>query len=118
MANLLLEKGYTTEGFLLSIYKRECLATTIMKGGIAIPHGDPAFVKKNTLCIVKLSSPILWADNIYTNFIILFVFKEDAKQYFKELCALLLNTGLIDSLKNAQNADEIKNILLNLNPMN
>lgn len=118
MANLLLEKGYTTEGFLLSIYKRECLATTIMKGGIAIPHGDPAFVKKNTICIVKLSSPILWADNIYTNFIILFVFKEDAKQYFKELCALLLNTGLIDSLKNAQNADEIKNILLNLNPMN
>lgn len=56
LVELLQDKGYVDDKFLLSVYKRESMGATWMKGGIAIPHGYTKNVTKSAIAIAKLKN--------------------------------------------------------------
>ncbi len=111
--------GYVEDKFLLSIYKREGLMTTYLKGGIAIPHGDPSFVTKPVISITKLDKPILWDGTNTVDIIFLLALKEDSKKYFEQLYQMISNETLITSIRNSNSIKEIReNLHLDTKPVN
>lgn len=88
----LYENGCITsiEEFKKDLYERESEGQTGIGNGIAIPHGKSQAVKRNCICIFKLSSPIAWEtlDDEPVQVIIMFaVSKKDQNEYFLRLMA-------------------------------
>ena len=107
----MVNKSYVKPGYLLSIYKRESLATTFLQGGIALPHGDAALVTKPAIFITKLDKPILW-DGINTaDIIFVLALDENSKKYFEQLYKIISDKTLISSIRKAEQREEILKIL-------
>lgn len=111
MIGSLVEAGYVDEGFLLSVYKRETLGATYLKGGIAIPHGDSKFVTKPTIVFTKLAKPISWDGVHNTDLIFLIALKEDSKEYFEQLYKIISSSEVLLKIREAKDKKDIMEIL-------
>lgn len=112
MTQKLIEGGYVTQEFLLSVFKREMLDDTYLKGGIAIPHGASEFVTKPTILITKLANKILWSGNYEVDIIFLIALKEDSKNYFEQLYKIIRNEEVLNKIKSSVTKEEILEIIL------
>lgn len=112
MVKKLINGGYVKEEFLLSVFKREMLGDTYLKGGIAIPHGDSEFVTKPTILITKLDKKITWSANYEVDLIFLIALKDDSKKYFEQLYKIIMEQDVLDKIKSSTSKDEILEILL------
>ncbi len=53
-----------TDGFLLTVYKRGDDGGYLHDpGGIAVPHGDSAYVTKPAIAVAKLAKPVVWSED-------------------------------------------------------
>lgn len=104
--------GYVKEEFLLSVFKREMLGDTYLKGGIAIPHGEAEFVTKPTIMITKLDKKINWGGNYEVDLIFLIALKDDSKNYFEQLYKILMKKDVLDKIKSSLTKNDILEILL------
>lgn len=111
MTKTLIEADYVEEGFLLSVYKREALGATYLKGGIAIPHGDSKFVTKPTIAVTKLATPINWDGVNNVDLIFMIALKEDSKEYFEQLYRVISARDSLLRIRAAKNKKEIMDIL-------
>jgi transcriptional regulator with AAA-type ATPase domain/transcriptional regulatory protein LevR len=111
MVQKLIETNRVKEGFLLSVYKRETLGATYLKGGIAIPHGDSSFVTKPTIAFTKLTTPINWDGYNTADLIFLIALKEDSKEYFEQLYKIISNNEVLQEIRKANSKDKIIDIL-------
>lgn len=112
MIKKLIDGGYVKEEFLLSVFKREMLGNTYLKGGIAIPHGDAEFVRKPTIMITKLANKISWDGNCEVDLIFLVALKDDSRKYFEQLYKIIKKEETLNKLKSSVSEDEILKILL------
>ncbi|MDI3529391.1 MAG: hypothetical protein PWQ23_1210 [Thermoanaerobacter sp.] len=112
MVELLEDKGYVDDRFMLSVYKRESMGVTWMKGGIAIPHGDTDHVTKPAIAIAKLKKPICWEGDLETDLIFMIALKEDSKDYMIDLYKVLTDENTVKALREAKSATRIKEIIL------
>lgn len=112
MVKKLIDGGYVKEDFLLSVFKREMLGNTYLKGGIAIPHGDSEFVTKPTILITKLDKKIVWDGNYEVDLIFLVALKDDSRKYFEQLYKIIKKEDTLNKLKSSSSKDEIIEILL------
>lgn len=112
MTKKLISGGYVKEEFLLSVFKREMLGDTYLKGGIAIPHGEGEFVTKPTIMITKLDKKINWGGNYEVDLIFLIALKDDSKNYFEQLYKILMEKDVLDKIKSSLTKNEILEILL------
>lgn len=55
------EQGYVDSNYRESVHQREQISSTALPY-IAVPHGNPLFVKETKLVIARLAKPILWDD--------------------------------------------------------
>ncbi len=94
-------KGYVDGRFLLSVYKREGMMTTYLKGGIAIPHGDPACVTKPVISITKLTKPVMWDGTNTVDLIFVLALNENSKKYFEQLYQILSSENLVNLIRNS-----------------
>lgn len=107
----LINKLYVKPEYLLSVYKRESLSSTYLQGGIAIPHGDETLITKPAISITKLDRPIAW-DGINTvDIIFVLALDENSKEYFEQLYKIISNETLVTSIRNANQKEQILNIL-------
>lgn len=111
MAGQLIKSGYVEEGYLLSVYKREALGATYLKGGIAIPHGDSRFVTKPTIAVTKLATPINWDGTNNVDLIFMIALKEDSKDYFEQLYRVISSTDALQRIRETKEREEIMEIL-------
>lgn len=111
MCSLLINKGYVKKEFFKSVFNREDIVPTYLKGGIAIPHGEHFFVLNSSMVIVKLKNPIDWGIGS-VDIICLVALKVDDKKIVKDFLKLLLNLDYIKKLKSATSAADLKSILL------
>ncbi len=103
--------GYVKPEFLLSVYKREGLMTTFLKGGIAIPHGDGEWVTKPVISVTKLDVPVIW-DGINTvDIIFMLALNENSKTYFEQLYKIISDDRLITYMRKSKKKEEILHIL-------
>ena len=115
MIGRLVEDGYVDAGFLLSVYKREGMMTTVLNGGIAIPHGNPEHVLKPVIAVTKLDSPVAW-DGINTvDLIFVLALDEKSKKYFEQLYQIISDESMVSSLRSCQRPEEIYKILCKCN---
>lgn len=112
MVKKLIDGGYVKEEFLLSVFKREMLGNTYLKGGIAIPHGDSEFVTKPTILITKLDKKIVWDGNYEVDLIFLVALKDDSRKYFEQLYKIIKKEETLNRLKSSSSKDEILELLL------
>jgi len=111
MCSLLINKGYVKKEFFKSVFNREDIVPTFLKGGIAIPHGEHFFVNNSSIVIVKLKKPIDWGVGS-VDIVCLVALKVDDKKIVKEFLKLLLNMDFIKKLKSAGSAIDLKDIIL------
>lgn len=107
-------KGLVLAEYEQSVFEREQMAPTDFNN-IAIPHGDPTFVQKNSYVIITLNQPVLWNEHRISVVAMFVVTAEDLLQ-FRESVAIFYeqfaSVHYISALINAQNKTEIQNILL------
>ena len=111
MCSLLINKGYVKKEFFTSVFNREDIVPTFLKGGIAIPHGEHFLVLNSSMVIVKLKKPIDWGVGS-VDIVCLVALKVDDKKIVKEFLKLLLNMDFIKKLKSAGSGVELKDIIL------
>lgn len=68
------KKELVTKDYLQSVLDREKISSTNFSS-IAIPHGNPKYVKGVKLNVVKLEKPVKWEES-YVQYIFLFAFTE------------------------------------------
>lgn len=112
LVELLESKGHVDDRFLLSVYKRESMGATLMKGGIAIPHGAPEHVTKPAIAIAKLPNPIFWEGEFETDLVFMIALKEDSKDYFMSLYEAISDEQILKAIKQANNPGEIRGLIL------
>lgn len=109
---LLEDRKSVSEGFTLSVYKRESIGATWLEGGIAIPHGSTKYVNKSSIAIAKLKRPIYWEDGMKVDLIFMIAIREDSKDYMYDLYKVLKNENIMKALRAAESAAEMKKIIL------
>ncbi|MCB2295305.1 sigma 54-interacting transcriptional regulator [Clostridium algoriphilum] len=112
LVNMLQNKGYVDEQFMLSVYKRETMGATLLHNEVGIPHGYPEYVKKSTIAIAKLTEPIEWENGIKTDLIVLIAIKEDKKNDLVHLFKVFANEKIREFIRGAVTSKEILNIIL------
>ena len=110
----LLNSNYIEKGFVDSVLKREEIYSTEIAWGIALPHGDPQFVKKSCLAVNILENQLDWGrENVDTVFLLCISMEDRGK--LKKWMRGLYNFLEIDEnrvfLKNAKSSEEIYNIM-------
>ena len=107
----LAKDGFVDEGFLLSVYKREGMMTTVLNGGIAIPHGNPEYVQKPAIAVTKLDTPVAW-DGINTvDLIFVLALDEKSKKYFEQLYQIISDESMVSALRRCGRPEEIYQLL-------
>lgn len=107
----MIEDGNVKQEFLLSVYKREGIMTTYLKGGIAIPHGNTELVTKPVISLTKLAKPVVW-DGINTvDVVFVLALNENSKKYFEQLYKIISDEDLILAIRNSNSINEILKIL-------
>jgi transcriptional regulator with AAA-type ATPase domain/transcriptional regulatory protein LevR len=112
LVEVMKKKGYVDDGFMLSVYKRESMGPTILEGGIAIPHGDPANVIKPSIAIAKLATPLIWDGDNVVDLVFMIGLKEDSKIYFNNLYEVISDERCLKALKDAKDASELLEVLI------
>jgi len=75
----LYKEGLVSEQYLQSVVERENISSTDV-GAIAIPHGNPDFVKETKLVIIRLSKPVHWE---FSEVSYVFMFAVSKEQFTK-----------------------------------
>lgn len=107
----LFRAGCVTTDYQLSVYKRENMGATCLSGGIAIPHGDTAFVTKPAICVAKTRRPIEWAEDFVTDLVFLFALNEDCAEAVQIFHQIIQDEQRLYGLRHAKAPGEIYEIL-------
>lgn len=112
LGELLINKNYVNEKFLLDVYKREVFSPTILRNKIAIPHGMPENVIKSAIALAILPRPVKWDREQEAEIVLMLALKEDSIKVFKRLYALLQDKQLVGKVKSLKDPNLIKKVFL------
>jgi transcriptional regulator with AAA-type ATPase domain/transcriptional regulatory protein LevR len=111
LASLLRKNGYVSEGFLLSVYKREVFGGTLLNQNIAIPHGDSIYTTKPAIAICIPEKPIEWEGGNKAEIIFMMALNEDSKRYIDEFYRITRDSQVIKKIKYSNTSGEIIDLL-------
>lgn len=116
LGNSLIAENLVKSEFLTSLLDREQRASTQVAPLIAIPHGDPRFVKTSTLSIVTLKQPLDWHGEQVQLVFLLAVKSEQLKEpafkkFFSMVHSLEKNPDHLKQVLNEKNPLELMNLL-------
>lgn len=97
------KKDYISPLYKNSVFEREESSSTQIADLVAIPHGDPNYVKKSGIFILSLKKPIKWGEGKVQLVLFLALHKEDlglkeTKQIFSSLYKLTENKKRLNHL--------------------
>ena len=116
ICNLMMEKGYVSEGFEEKVLERENKTPTSIGSQIAIPHVFKDCVKKTAIAAVRLKYPVLWCGEDKVKIILLMALDINSKNKMKKLLQKLYT--FIDNpekqvhLLDVENSEEMYQVLL------
>lgn len=115
MTEVLQQKGYVDERYVLDIYKREVMGHTLLPGGVAIPHGSPEHVLKPALAIAVLKNSIPWIEEGTAEIVIMIAIKEEMETDLNDFLQLFENVKFVEHLTSLTVARDIKAALMERN---
>jgi len=113
LVNILRNKEYVDEQFMLSVYKRETMGATLLQNEVGIPHGFPEHVNKSKIAIAKLTEPIEWENGMKTDLVVVIAIKENEKNNLSRLFKVFSKEKVRKLIRCATTSKEILNILMN-----
>ena len=114
LCNEFLRKNIVEEPYWVSVLEREKMASTEVGGGVAIPHGDPKFVRNSRLALLTLKKPIIWGEGKVNIIFMVCISSNDltkSRQIFTCFNELLESHELLEKILSGKNSTEIKQIL-------
>ncbi len=108
----LINHKFVGRQFLLDVYHREILSPTTIENNIAIPHGEPANVKKQAIAIAILKDPVSWEETKTARIVFMLALKEDSGRVISQLYGLIRNEEFISRLLKAHTPLEVKKIIM------
>ena len=109
-AKKLQAEGFVTKGFIESILAREKISTTDIDI-IAVPHGNPDFVKETQLLIVRVSNGVEWGHGKVKIIFIFAISKEHFEKnfvLFSSFYKRLAKTDVRSELKKICELDDVQ----------
>lgn len=110
----LLKNGKITDAYIKSVFDREEMSSTAFETGIAIPHGDPSFVKETQLSVLINDRKITWGGDRVDVIVLVSVTKEDIQHVsliIEQLYAVMESRTDIEKLFHGQSDQEISRYL-------
>jgi activator of the mannose operon (transcriptional antiterminator) len=110
----LAQQGHVEKEYIESAIIREKHSSTNIGGGIAIPHGDPSYIKTSAIAVGVLKKPMLWGKE-YVSLVLALaikpVEKTMTKKLFNEISKLSDHPLMVNQLIKQKTAqDFIKNL--------
>lgn len=107
----LLDRGMVLEGYGDSLLLREEAGSSCLKGGIAIPHGKPCFVRQSAIAAAVLKKPLLWDGTHQADIVFVLALDPEEpgpgqlaiKRFYRYFSALLGNSDGLAALRRAKN---------------
>ncbi|KSU60304.1 hypothetical protein AS034_15785 [[Bacillus] enclensis] len=97
----LFKKGYVEKEYTESAMIRERMAATTVGSGIAIPHGNPKYIRQSVIAIATLPEPVEWGAE-KASLVFLLAVRDDkqekVKQLFREISLLSEDPDRIQAL--------------------
>ena len=81
-ADVLEQEGCVTPAYYGSLIEREQVSSTDLEN-IAVPHGNPDFVRKTRLLVVRLAAPVRWKFSDVQTVFVFAVSREDFQKRFR-----------------------------------
>ncbi len=106
------QKGYVTSEYKWSVFERENLSPTLLNRYVAIPHGNPTEVKRESIAVIKLQNSIEWCENIKINIIFLLALNDYGREKFKRLFKLVNDKRIFNRLQICKTKAEIKEVII------
>ncbi len=107
--------GYAKTGLATSALARERLSYT-SHDSFALPHADPAYIKKTFVYIIQLKHPLLWGGSFVNKVFFMGINQQEKinfEELYEELYELVSNKKKVDQLFSSQTVDDLyKNILI------
>ena len=123
LGNILLENQYIKKEYINDVLEREESFPTgleLKDIGIAIPHANPNNVLKNGISIARLKKKALFlgmetGEEIYADIVFMLALKNsnDHIKMLQNLFLMLQKEEIMQSLMNANDENEIENIVIN-----
>lgn len=108
----LVEQNLVEPGFAADVLKRELLGVPMLTSSIAIPHGDPQFVKKSSLAIAVLPGSVPWGEGHQARIVCLLALSTDGKAVVQELFKRLSDEKRVEKILHAKTPREVREVLL------
>lgn len=107
MVQQIISKGYVKQEYLETVLGRESHASTGIGMGIALPHGDPRYIRQSSISCLTFRQPIKWGSEQVSLVFLLAVKKEelknaDMKQFFVFMNQLMENPLLYEKMLKEQ----------------
>ncbi|MCW9132814.1 BglG family transcription antiterminator [Bacillus paramycoides] len=84
LAKSLYEKGYVEKEYIENATARDRMSATTIGAGVAIPHGNPKFIKQSVIAVATLKEPLDWgAEKV--SLVFMLAVKSDGKEVTKQL---------------------------------
>lgn len=110
------DQGYVEEGFEGKVLARENILATSVGNGAAIPHVYKEHVLESKVAVIRLKNSVEWSDEERVDIIFLFAIgdesADDIKKIFNHMYHILREDNLIDRIRNADNKEEILQLIL------
>lgn len=106
---------YCTNRLLESVFEREKRSSTSIGQGIAIPHGNSAYIKKQAVFIIKNNKKVSWGkEEVDIVLLLLLRFEKlsENRNFFVRLYSCLERTELIRNIDNENQLEELKKYIL------
>jgi transcriptional antiterminator len=114
LADKLYKNGCVEKSYINSILDRELLMSTAVGKGVAIPHGENKYIEKSQVVLATSDKPIYWGnEKVDIIFLLALEKKETAAKFFKVFQYIIQNDELLNQLRNTDDIDFLKNIILN-----
>lgn len=114
---MLLEHGFTKEGFEKSVYSREKISRTEIGKGVALTHGFPEYVNMSQISVTIMKNPIKWVYNKVDIVFLIALTKEDIKRttyLLRKLYKALDSEDFLNMLRKANTKAEVNEIIGNV----
>jgi transcriptional regulator with AAA-type ATPase domain/transcriptional regulatory protein LevR len=112
LADSLLSKNLVESGFVNDVVKRELIGVPVLNKMVAIPHGDPRYVKKTSIALAIFPEPIPWGEGYQVQVVCLLALSTDGKEIIQDLAKRISHEETFQKLLCAKKNNEVKEILV------
>lgn len=110
----LVNRKHIFEEYVYGVLEREKLYSTAIGGGVAIPHGEVALVKRSCFAISILDQPVCWGNESVEIIILLCISEKDrekSKKWMRNLYNFIEDSSNVKFLKNIKSSEEISRVM-------